>query len=154
MMKAGAGDKGPQGGLTQKGSDGAMATFTVYAEILTPDHTQYKAYKAGIKKNPPGQLLQDILTKTGGVYEVDFPLSERFREEIRQVAELTSDAELLNIASLPSVPVPLEHLRGADPRTTRIVLGHELTYTAEESERLGLRHEGPYDPRNTIIVDS
>ena len=127
-----------------------MATFRTYAELLTPDSIQYKAYKAGIKKNRPGRLLQDILDQTGGVYEIKHVLSDSFREEIRQVAELTSDEELLRIARLPSISVSLEHFRHADPKTTRIVLGHSLSYTQEESERLGLAHKGPYDPRNTI----
>ncbi len=131
-----------------------MATFTAYAEILTPDHIQSKAYAAGIRKSPPGILLQDILRQTGGVYEVELDLPEKFREEILKVAELTSDEKLIHIASLPKAPVSLEHLRHADPRTTRIVLGHQLTPTPEESERLGLKHEGPYDPRNTIRTGS
>ena len=131
-----------------------MATLTAYAEILTPDHIQFKAYQAGIKKNRPGVLLADLLRQTGGVYEVQLDLSPRFQEEIRQVAELTSDEELLRIASFPKAPVSLEHLRHVDPRTTRIVLGHRLSYTQEESERLGFSHEGPYDPRNTILIDN
>jgi|ERR1022692_5131163 hypothetical protein len=131
-----------------------MATFTAYAEILTPDHTQFKAYEAGIRKNPPGLLLQDVLRQTGGVYEIELDLPEKFREQIRQVAELTSDEKLIDIASLPKAPVSLEHLRHLDPRTTRIVCGHQLTYAPGESERLGLKHEGPYDPRNTIVTGS
>ncbi len=130
-----------------------MATLTAYAEILTPEHIQYKAYKAGIKKGLPGVVLEDILRQTGGVYEVQLDLPVRFREEIRQVAELTSDEELLHIASLPKAPVSLEHLRDVDPGT-RIVMGHRLNYTREESERLGLRHEGPYDPRTTITTEN
>jgi hypothetical protein len=109
-----------------------MATLTAYAEILTPDHIQFKAYQAGIRKNRPGVLLADLLRQTGGVYEVQLDLSPGFREEIRQVAELMSDEELLRIASLLKAPVSLEHLRHVDP-TTRIVLGHRLSYTEEES---------------------
>jgi hypothetical protein len=131
-----------------------MATLTAYAEILTPNHIQFKAYEAGIKKNPPGVLLEDLLRQTGGVYEVQLDLPARFREEIRQVAELTSDEQLLRIASQPKAPVSLEHLRHADPRTTRIVLGHRLNYTQEESEQLRNTDEGRFDPRNTIRIDS
>lgn len=127
-----------------------MATFRTYAEVLTPDHIQYKMYKAGIKKNPPGHLLQTLLERTGGVYEVQHVLPDRVKEEIRKVAELSSDQELLRIASLPRIPVSLEQFRHADPKTTRIVLGHILSYTEDESERLGLTHKGPLDPRNTI----
>jgi hypothetical protein len=127
-----------------------MATFQAYAEILTPDHAQYKMYEAGIRKNRPGILLEDLLRQTGGAYEVRHILPPEFREDLRKVAELTSDQELLRIASLPEIPISLEHFRHADPKTTRIVFGHVLEYTPEESERLGLRHKGPYDPRTTI----
>jgi hypothetical protein len=128
----------------------AMAEFTAYAEILTPDSIQYRAYAAGIKKNPPGVLLQDILEETGGTYQYEMYLTDEFRALVLKVARLTSDSRLAHIASLTKAPVPLEHLRHADPRTTRIVLGHRLNLTATESRRLGLKHEGPYDPRNTI----
>jgi hypothetical protein len=107
-------------------------------------------YKAGIKKTPPGLLLQDVLDRTGGVYEVQHTLTVNLKNDIRKVAELSSDEELLRIASLSTVPISLEHLRHVDPKTTRIVLGVSLSYTEEESTRLGLGHEGPYDPRNTI----
>jgi hypothetical protein len=127
-----------------------MATFTAYAKVLTPDDIQYRAHEAGIVKNPPGTLLEEILDWTGGVYEVQLPLGVKLREDIRRVAELTSDEELRRIASQPTAPVSLEHLRHLDPRTTRIVLGHMLTYAEGESERLGLGHQGPYDPSKTI----
>jgi hypothetical protein len=129
-----------------------MATFTTYAEILTRDDVAYKMYEAGIRKSLPGSLLQDMLKQTGGVYEIQLDLGEKFREEIRQVAELTSDQRLLEIASHPKAPVSLEQFRHVDPRTTRIVCGHVLTYEPGESEQLGLKHEGPYDPRNTIAT--
>jgi hypothetical protein len=130
-----------------------MARFTTYAEILTPDHAQMKAYTAGIQKNRPGLLLQGILERSGGAYETTTHISEKYREAIRKVAELTSDEKLLSVASLSEVVVSLEHLRHVDPQTTRIVLGWRLDYTAEESERLGLNHVGPYDPRNTILIN-
>jgi len=38
-------------------------------KIVTPDSMVTKLYEAGVKKNPPGILLQDILQKNGGVYE-------------------------------------------------------------------------------------
>lgn len=126
-----------------------MATFKSYAKVLTPDDIPYKAYEAGIQKNPPGRLLEEILQWTGGVYEIQFPLG-KLRGDIQRVAELTSDEELRRIASQPTAPVSLEHLRHLDPRTTLIVLGHQLTYAEGESERLGLGHQGPYDPRKTI----
>jgi hypothetical protein len=127
-----------------------MAIFTTYAEVLTPDHVQSRAYNSGIKKNPPGLLLQDILERTGGVYELKLELPDEFREKIRRVAELTSDEKLLHVANLSGMTISLEHLRHLDPRATRIVSGYRLNYTREESERLGLQHEGPFDPKNTI----
>jgi hypothetical protein len=130
-----------------------MAEFSAYAEVLTPDHHQYKAYAAGIKKNPPGRLLQDVLDETGGEYAYEMYLADQLRENIRAVARLNSDSELAHIATLAKVPISLEHLRHVDPRTTRIVLGHRFSVTEAESRSLGLGHEGPFDPRNTIIID-
>jgi hypothetical protein len=127
-----------------------MANFTAYAEVLTPEHSQYKMYAAGIKKNPPGRLLRDVLAQTRGVYEIGLPLPAEMRDNMRRVAELSGDSELLRIANLSKVPVSLEHLRGLDPETTRIVLGHMINFTEDESRQLGLGHKGPYDPKNTI----
>ena len=130
-----------------------MATFKAYAEIITPDSLTVKLHEVGIRKPPPGILLQEILQKSGGVYETKIGLSHRLREEIRKVALLTSDDELLRIADLSEVTVSLEHLRSVDPHTTRIACGCSLDYTKEESEQLGLEHKGPYDPSTTVLVD-
>jgi hypothetical protein len=130
-----------------------MAEYAPYAMIVTPDLIQTKAYAAGIKKTPPGVLLQDILNETGGVYEYEMYLTPEFKGELNEVAKLTGDAELAHIATLTKAPIPLGHLRNVDPHTTRIVLGHKLNYTEEESRALGLRHEGPFDPRNTIYIN-
>lgn len=129
-----------------------MAIFTGYAEVLTPQHTQHRAYVAGIKETPPGIRLADILSRTGGAYEVELGLPEDFRQEIRQVAELSSDRELLAIADRGRASVSLEHLRGLDPQT-KIVCGHRLNYTPEESEQLRLKQPPDLDPRNTIYTD-
>jgi hypothetical protein len=48
-------------------------------------------------------------------------LTPQLLDDIREVAELTSDPELLAIAGLSQVPVRLGHLRGLDPQA-RIVL--------------------------------
>ncbi len=130
-----------------------MAEVVAYAEVLTPDHIQYKAYAAGIKKNPPGVLLGWILEKTGGKWVYDSYLTEEFRRDIREVAALTSDASLAHMATLEKAPISLHHLRHLDPRTTRIVIGHKLNLTEEESRRLGPKHTGNYDPRDTIYVE-
>ena len=65
----------------------------------------------------PGVVLADVLQRTGGVYETTTRLTLKFREDIREIAELTSDDELLKIAELPEVPVSVEHLRDVDPQT-------------------------------------
>jgi len=112
-----------------------------------------KLYEMGTLSRLPGELLGDILRRTGGVYEIEFPLTPDFRREIREAAELTADVELREIAERPAVPVSLEHLRQMDP-LTRIVFGAQLWLTPAESERLGCpRLELPLDPRTTVLVD-
>ena len=111
-----------------------------------------KLYEMGTLARLPGELLGDILRRTGGVYEIAFPLTPEFRKDIREAAELTADVELREIAECPAVPVSLEHLRHLDP-LTRIVLGARLWLTPAESERLGRpRLELPVDPRTTVLV--
>jgi hypothetical protein len=73
-------------------------------------------------------------------------------EDIREIAELTSDDQLLRIAELPEAPVPLEHLRHLDPQT-RIVIGYRLDVTPAESPRLRGRFTLPPDPRITLHFD-
>lgn len=135
-----------------------MAKFYTYAEVLTPDHFAMKAYAAGISKNPPGLLLRDVLRDTGGVYALTYDLPGPFREDMRKVAELTSDKELLSIADRGKVTVSLEHFHDANPETTWIVCGYGLDYTLEESNQLGLgrkdKDPGSYDPRITVIIDN
>jgi hypothetical protein len=129
-----------------------MATVTTYAEVLTPEHPQMKAYVAGIKSNPPGLLLRDVLQDTRGVYTTTTFLPESFRASIRRVAELSSDQELLRISDSSELPVSLEHLRGVDPAAL-IVIGCRLQYTADERRQLGVTEVRP-DPRNTIEIDN
>jgi hypothetical protein len=62
----------------------------------------------------------------------------KFREDIREIAELTSDDELRRIAELAEVLVSLEHLRDMDPQT-RILVGYRLDVTPAESPRLRRR---------------
>ena len=130
-----------------------MASFATHAELLTPEDIEWKAYEAGIKKNPPGRLLQNVLEFNKGAYETKMKLSDKDRDAIRKVAELTSDDELLSIANLPEVTISLEKFRTADPKTTRITIGWELNYTPAESEALGLKHKGAFDPRNTMYIE-
>ena len=85
-----------------------MATFRAYAKVLEPDDPTMRIYQAGLPAcpGPPGLLLADVLRRTGGVYHTTTPLIPHLRDDIREVAELTSDAELLAIAELTEVPAP------------------------------------------------
>ena len=144
-----------------------MATFRTYAEVLRPDHPMTKNYRASITWRPsryrpaeleqdrraePGVVLGDVLAQTGGVYETTTRMTPKFREDIREIAELASDDQLLRIAELPEVPVSLEHLRNVDPQT-RIVVGYRLDVTPAESPRLRRRLTLPPDPRITLHFD-
>jgi hypothetical protein len=114
-----------------------MAIFRAYAKVLEPDDPTMRIYEAGLRTCPgrPGLLLADVLRRTGGVYETTTPLPPQLRDDIREVADLTSDPELLAIADLTEVPVPLDHLRGLDAQT-RIIIGTELCYEADEGARV------------------
>jgi hypothetical protein len=144
-----------------------MATFRTYAEVLKPDHPMMKNYKAAITWRPsayrpaeieqdmraePGVVLGDVLEQTGGVYETTTRLTPKLREDIREIAELTSDDQLLAVSELPEVPVSLEHLRHVDPQT-RIVVGCRLDVTPAESPRLRGRLALPPDRRITLQLD-
>ena len=115
-----------------------VATFRTFAEVLRPDHVQVKAYEAGLTCGPPGLVLSDILQHTGGVYETTIDLGPQMRDDLREVAELTSDEHLRKIADLSEVPVPLGHLRHLDPQT-RIVMSARLDYTDGERQWLSRR---------------
>jgi hypothetical protein len=119
-----------------------MAIFRAYAKVLEPDDPVMRIYEAGLRTCPgkPGLLLAEVLRRTGGVYETTTPLAPQFRDDIREVAELTSNPELLAIAGLTEVPVSLDHLRGLDPQT-RIVIRTELHYEAGEGARVSRSKE-------------
>ena len=144
-----------------------MATFRTYAEILRPDHPMMKIRKATTTWRPsryrpaeieqamraePGVVLGDVLQRTGGAYKTTTRLTPKFREDIREIAELTSDGQLLRIAELAEVPVSLEHLRDADQQA-RIIAGYRLEVTPAESPRLRRRLALPPDPRITLHFD-
>jgi hypothetical protein len=144
-----------------------MATFRTYAEILRPDHPMMKNSKRAITWRPsryrpagieqamraePGAVLADVLRQTGGAYETTTRLTPKFREDIREIAELASDGDLLRASELPEVPVSLEHLRHADPQT-RILVGYRLDVTPAESPRLRRRLALPPDPGITLHLD-
>ena len=130
-----------------------MAIFRAYAKVLEPGDPAMRIYEAGLRTCPglPGHLLADVLQRTGGVYETTTPLPPRLRDRIREIAELTSDPELLAIADLTEVPVSLGHLRGLDPQT-RIVIRAELRYEADESARVSTAGEHR-PPVATIMPD-
>jgi hypothetical protein len=144
-----------------------MATFRTYAEVLSPDHPLMKIYKASTTWRPsryrpaelehcmrgePGVVLGDVLQRAGGGYETTTRLTPKLREDIREIAELTSDEELLRVSELPEVPVSLEHLRQVDPQT-RILVGYRLDVSPAESPRLCRRLAFPPDPRITLHFD-
>lgn len=134
-----------------------MATFRVYAKVLEPDDPTMRIYEAGLHVCPggPGVPLEEVLRRSGGVYQTTTHLVPRMRDDIREVAELTSDADLLKIAELTEVLVSLEHLRGLD-RRTRIVIRSELTYEDDEGSRVSAaarpRHAlATVEPDGTVI---
>jgi hypothetical protein len=144
-----------------------MATFRTYADVLRPDHPMMKIHKAAATWRPsryraaeteqamraePGVVLGEVLQRAGGTYETTTRLTPRFREDIREIAELAADDQLLRIAELPEVPVSLEHLRHVDPQT-RIVVGYRLDVTPAESPRLRRRLALPPDPRIMLHLD-
>ena len=144
-----------------------MATFRTYAEALKPDHPLMKIRKAAltwrssryrtaeierIMRAEPGVVLGDVLQRTGGVYETTTRMTPKFREDIHEIAELTSDDRLLRIAELAEVPVSLEHLRQVDPQT-RILIGYRLDVTPGESPRLRRGLALPPDPAIMLHFD-
>jgi hypothetical protein len=144
-----------------------MAIFRTYAEALRPDHPLMKIHTAALTWRPsryrpaeieqdmraePGVVLGDVLQRTGGTYETTTRMTPKFREDIREIAELSSDNQLLMIAELAEVPVSLEHLRHVDPHT-RIVIGYRLDVTPAESPRLCRRLALPPDPAITLHFD-
>lgn len=144
-----------------------MATFSTYAEVLRPNHPMMKNHRASIAWRPsryrpaeieqdmraePGVVLGDILQRTGGAYETTTRLMPKFRQDIREIAELTTDDQLLRIAELAEVPVSLDHLRDVAPQA-RIIIGYRLDVTPAESPRLRRRLALPPDPRITLHFD-
>ena len=144
-----------------------MATFRTYAEVLRPDHPMMKNYQAAITRPPsryrpaeieqamraePGAVVADILQRTGSAYETTTRLRPKFREDIREIAERTSDDQLLGVSELSEVPVSLNHLRRVDP-LTRILVGYRLDVTPAESPQLRRRLALPPDPKITLHFD-
>jgi hypothetical protein len=128
-----------------------VATFKTYAEVLRPDSLAARAFEAGITKCPTRLTLGAVLRRTGGVYETTLPLLPRFRDHMREVAELSGDEHLLRIAQLKEVRISLEKFRDLDPQTP-IIIGCRLELAPEDRARLP-RDEHPPDPKNTLFSD-
>jgi hypothetical protein len=129
-----------------------------------PDWVLMKIHKAALTWRPsryrpaemerdmraePGVVLADVLQQTDGVYETTTRMTPKFRDVIREIAEVTADDRLLRIAELAEVPVSLEHLRQVDPQT-RILIGYRLDATPAKSPRLRRRLALPPDPAITL----
>jgi len=96
-----------------------------YADVFTPDHPLYKAYQNGQKKTA-GHLLADVLKETGGKYEISVILPQKFLREVATKAAETGNSKLAAAAKSQTFQISLDHLRGQDPNTTRIVYGARL----------------------------
>ncbi|RTL64033.1 MAG: hypothetical protein EKK42_26600 [Pseudonocardiaceae bacterium] len=96
-----------------------------YADVFGPSHPLYKAYLAGQKKTP-GRLLSEVLEESNGKYETSIALPDKFLREVAEKAAATGNASLAAAAETALFPISLEHLRGHDPKTTRIVYGARL----------------------------
>jgi hypothetical protein len=140
-----------QPGQGRVGSDGHLPGIRKGAATRRPVDADLRSRLPHVPRQP-GLVLADLLRRTGGVYETTTTLSPQFRDDIREVAELTSDPELLAIADLTEVPVPLEHLRGLDPQT-RIVIRAELRYEADDDARVRRRTREHRPTLATVMPD-
>jgi hypothetical protein len=102
-------------------------TIKTYADVLTPEHEMHRAYRDNGISRTPGRLLSEVLAETGGRYEVMVELPERFLADVRREAETSDDAVVAAVARTGAMSISLEHLRGHDPATTRIVYGCDFT---------------------------
>lgn len=102
-----------------------MLRLVGYADVFTSEHPLYDAYLAGHKKTP-GRLLAEVLEETGGRYEVEIILPDRFLDDVAEKAAATGDSRLAAAAKVRTFCVSLEHLTGYDPNTTRVVYGARL----------------------------
>lgn len=94
--------------------------FSTYANAVAADDPSPTTIAGTANR---GELLDDVLRRSEGRYEVVILLSDKVREELRRMAELTSDSQLLTTAGEGEVRVSLEHLRQHDPSSTRITYG-------------------------------
>ncbi len=92
--------------------------LTTYAKVWTRD----MLYIDGVERRP-GHLLRDVLKENDGRYSVTASLPEVLMVAIHQEVASTGDADLVAVAESGTIIISLEHLRGFDPTTTRIVYG-------------------------------
>lgn len=121
-----------------------------YATVLTSDYPAAKMFRAGKLDRPPGRPLAEYLKETGGVYAFDMPLDPRLRRRIVDLAHLNGDPDLQAAAEHEYFTVSLDHLRGLDPDTTRIVVGIRLDYSEADTTRLNLKDPNPPDPKDMV----
>ncbi|WP_261569254.1 hypothetical protein [Frankia gtarii] len=88
--------------------------FSTFAHVVSPDD---------IRGGEGGRLLKDLLEESGGRYEHRHVLPDRAKNDIRKLAEATSNPGLAEIAEKSEIVISLEHLRDLDPNTTRIRIG-------------------------------
>lgn len=101
-----------------------MAKFRTYVRVAAPDD------------NRQGLVVQRLLDWSHGVYEYRLILPPKLKEAIRQVAELTNDGALLEIAQRGEIQVSLEGLRGIDLQS-KVIIGAGIDYEPGEAARLG-----------------
>ena len=99
--------------------------FETYAEVFSADHPMMQVYRDGFMKTP-GVLLREYLEQSGGRYEAVHEIPAPLRERVRRLAERNGDTDMAAIARIEKVQISLEHLRGYNPDTTRIVVGTRL----------------------------
>ena len=126
-----------------------MATVRGFAERVSPKSLAAQAVEAVIVKGETGELLQDVLRRTGGSYIYDVELPRTFIERIRQFAEILKDPVLLAIADSGRYAISFEELQSCDPAHTRVAFGVTLDVTPEEGA-LVARDAGRYDARKTF----
>lgn len=104
------------------GRDEPRPRLRIHAEVVTPAMARERA--AAGSPNPDGRLLGEVLVETGGRYAyVLDSLSDRILDDLRRFVDDTGDPAAREALAQGRVVVPLEHLRGLDPASTRITMG-------------------------------
>jgi hypothetical protein len=120
--------------LTSKEVESNMAQLQAYAEIVGAEEISSPLNDTG---KSPGRPLREYLELSHGTYIYNMPVPSTQRHRLRSLAELTGDEQLQGIASVGTVPISLDHLRGRDGETL-VRVGYKITYTPEEIQVLKL----------------